>query len=372
MGLFDWLTSKISSGSPAGNPWKLGDRVLAKKPDSYFYPGVVREVSEYGCLIVYDDGDAAWAHYAHVLVQDIKIGSRVFCKHKTAQVFAPGTVSQLKGETVRVQYDQGEEEWTSISMLRVQRPIAPVSPEQLAVANVPVKQSLDLGAPVKDSNYRVGDRVLARWLDFYWYPATILNMGERGIHILFDNNDQRVGPEAVLMPLAVEEGEHIEVRPKNELQRIYVPAHVNHVDGEKIDVELEDNSRETNVRVSRVRFWRCPVGVPAFEFAEGDRVLAYDGDDCVYPAEIVSIEDDTRIIVQYLDGFERMLTPELIRRFEIRPGMKIECRWSGGPHYFPGTLSKIEGDRIHVKYDDGDDEWTTVRLFRFPAKRPTP
>jgi len=30
-----------------------------------------------------------------------------------------------------------------------------------------------------------------------------------------------------------------------------------------------------------------------------------------------------------------MLTPELIRRFDVKPGMKVECRWSGAPHYFP-------------------------------------
>jgi hypothetical protein len=369
MGLFDWLKFK-KGAAPTGNPWRAGERVLAKKMDSYFYPGVVREISEQGCLVVYDDGEAAWVHHAHVLRQDIKIGSRVFCRNKNAAIFAPGTVNMLKGETVRVHYDQGEEEWTSISMLRVQRPIAPVSPEQLAGANVPVKQSLDLGEPVKDSNWRVGDRVLARWLDFYWYPGTILNQGERGIHVLFDHSEWRVVQDIMLMPLVVEEGEHLEVRPKSEPQRVYVPASVTHVDGEKFDVEYEDGTHETNMRVSRARFWRCPVGIGAFNFEEGDRVLAYDGDDCIYPADIVSIEDDVRIIVQYLDGYERMLTPELVKRFDVKPGLKGECRWGGGPHYFPGAIAKVEGERMQFKYDDGDDEWTSVRLFRIPAKKP--
>lgn len=371
MGLFDWLKfKKPASTASARNPWKLGERVLAKKADSYFYPGVVREINEHGCMVVYDDGEAAWVHHAHVLAQDIKIGSRVFCRAKNAPVFAPGTVNQLQGETVRVRYDQGEEEWTSISMLRVQRPIAPVSPDQLASANVPVKQTLDLGAPVKDSNWRVGDRVLARWLDFFWYPGTILNQGERGIHVLFDDGDQRVVQDLMVMPLAIEEGEQLYIRPKSEPQRLYTPATVLRVHGETLDVEFEDATHENNTRVSRARFWRCPVGVPSFNFEEGDRVLAYDCDECVYPAEIVTIEDDDRIVVQYLDGPERMLTPELIRRFDVKPGLKVECRYSGGPNFFPGTLNKVEGERIHIKYDDGDDEWTSIRLFRIPPKRP--
>ena len=370
MGLFDWLKFKKSSSASNVNPWKVGERVLAKKPDSYFYPGVVREISENGCLIVFDDGDAGWVHFAHVLAPDIKIGSRVFCRNKNASVFSPGTVNQLKGETVRVHYDQGEEEWTSISMLRVQRPIAPVSAEALAGANVPVKQSVDLGDPVKDTNWRIGDRVLARWLDFYWYPGTILAMGERGIHIFYDNGEQRVVQEIMLMPLVIEEGEHLEIRPKNEPQRVYAPALVTRVDGEKLDVEYEDATHETSTRVTRARFWRCPVGTGAFPFEDGDRVLAYDCDECIYPAEIVAIEDDQRIIVQYLDGFERMLTPELIKRFDVKAGLKVECRWSGGPHFFPGTIAKVDGERIHVKYDDGDDEWTSIRLFRIPPKQP--
>ncbi|MSQ94746.1 MAG: hypothetical protein EXR98_09345 [Gemmataceae bacterium] len=370
MGLFDWLKFKKAPSASAANSWRPGERVLAKKPDSYFYPGVVREISESGCMVVFDDGEYCWVHCAHVLAQDIKIGSRVFCKNKATPVFAPGTVNQLKGESVRVHYDHGDEEWTSISMLRVQRPIAPVSQEALAGANVPVKQSIDLGEPVKDSNWKVGDRVLARWLDFYWYPASILAMGERGIHVFFDDGDQMVVQDISIAPIVIEEGEHIYIRPKSEPQKIYSPAVVMRVQGETLDVEFEDATRENNTRVSRTRFWRCPVGVASFPFEEGDRILAFDCDQCVYPAEIVAIEDEERIVVQYLDGPERMLTPELIKRFDVKPGMKVECRWSGGPHYFPGTLAKVESERIHVKYDDGDDEWTSIRLFRIPPKRP--
>jgi len=370
MGLFDWLKFKKSTAGTV-NSWKLGDRVLAKNQDSYFYPGVVREIQGDGCLIVYDDGNSLWVHFAHVVIADIDIGSRVFCKVRGSENFLPGVIQQKKGETILVRYDHGEEEWSSVSMVRVQRPIAPINPNSMTgPIGTPAKQTLDLGEAVKDTNWRIGDRVLARWLDFYWYPGTILNMGERGIHILYDDGDQRVVQEIMIAPLVIEEGEHIFIRPKNEPQKMYAPETVSRVHGETIDVEYEDATMENNTRVSRARFWRCPVGVANFPFEEGDRVLAFDCDECIYPAEIISIEDEERIIVQYLDGPERMLTPELIKRFDVKVGMKIECRWSGGPHYFPGTLSKLEGERIHVKYDDGDDEWSVIRLLRIPPKRP--
>ncbi|MBV8909539.1 MAG: hypothetical protein JOZ89_02145 [Gammaproteobacteria bacterium] len=366
MGLFDWLKFKKAS---AANPWKPGDRVIAKKMDSYFYPSVVRETNDVGCMVVFDDGEATWVHHAHVLQQDINIGSRVFCKGKNAPYFAPGTVHQRKGETILVTYDHGEEEWTSISMVRVQRPIAYVSPDALAAMGAPVKQSLDLGDALKDTNWRIGDRVLARWLDFFWYPGTILNMGTRGIHVFFDNGEQLVVQEIALMTLIVEDNEQIFIRPKDEPQRMYSPATVIRTHGELIDVEYEDGTHETNTRVSRGRFWRCPVGISGFVFEEGDRVLCFDCDQCIYPADIVSIDDD-KVVVQFLDGLERMVTPELVKRFDLKPGMKIESRWSGGPHYFPGTVSKVEGERLFVKYEDGDEEWTSIRLFRVPPKKP--
>jgi hypothetical protein len=133
--------------------------------------------------------------------------------------------------------------------------------------------------------------------------------------------------------------------------------------GEVIDVELEDGTQEYNQKISRARLWRCPVGARRIDLAEGDRVLAQDIDGFVYPAEILSMDGD-KIVVSFLDGPERMLTPELLRPFVLRNGMAVHCRWKGGQAYFAGRITQLEGDRVHIAYDDGDREWTTVRLVR--------
>lgn len=381
MGLFDWLKKKEPPSLPSPKPvpartvaWNVGDRVLAKWFDDFFYPGRIREVHGPYCQIHYDDGDAAWVHGAHLLLPDIGIGSRVFGRLRGGPHFALGVVTQQKAEAILVRYDHGEEEWTSISFVRVQRPIANVGDEALAPGQNPpnlAKQNIDLGDPLEGSDWRAGDRVLGRGMDFFWYPGTILNLGAKGFHIFFDDGGQLVIPENKIMPLVIEEGEQLYIRPKADQQRQYTLATVTRVAGEILDVEFEDGHRETNLRASRARFWRCPVGFQTMPFEEGDRVLAFDMDQYLYPAEIVSIQDD-RIIVQYLDGPERMLTPELLRRFEMKPGGKMECRWKGGPTYFPGLLRQVEGERVFVKYDDGDEEWTSARLVRFPNPQAKP
>jgi hypothetical protein len=81
----------------------------------------------------------------------------------------------------------------------------------------------------------------------------------------------------------------------------------------------------------------------------------------------VSVDGD-KVIVQFLDGPERMLTPELIRRFDLGVGMAVEGRWKGGQQYFPGKIAKLEGERVLVKYDDGDEEWSSIRLLRLPPR----
>ena len=366
MRLFDWLFKKTEP--PVANTWQVGERVLAKWNDSYFYPGMIREIAGNMCLVGYDAGDGAWVHFAHIFRPDIRPGSRVFCRVQGGPAFYPGLVNQQKGETILVRYDHGEEEWTSISMVRVQRPIANIGPESMiGPSPFPIKQTIDLGDTVKDTNWRIGDRVLARWVDFFWYPGTILAIGQRGLFILYDGGEQWVVQENSLMPLVVEEGERLFIRPKTEPQRLYEEAHVTRVNGEILDVEFEDGEHETSTRVSRARFWRCPVGIVGMNFDEGDRVLAFDSDGYLYPADIIMIDHD-EVTVQYLDGYERVVTPELVKRFDLRVGTPVECKWSGGPHFFPGKIDKVEGERIHIKYDDNAEEWTTIRLVRVPPK----
>jgi hypothetical protein len=392
MGLLSWLFgNKGAAAETAKSPTarravQVGDRVLARFFDSYFYPGKVRAIDGDRCEIEFDDGDAAWVHRANVRQPDVSVGSKVFCRANAGPAFLPGVVEKQMGEKLRVRYDAGGEEWTTLSLVRVKREVVQIDDDPQPVANAPVpaqmtpmgpmgpvqgppgqRAILDVGAPREDANWRVGDRVLARWWDLFWYPGSILGIGDKGYHILFDDGDQRVVSDIHLMPLAVEEGETLFVRPKNQPQRVYLPATVTRVKGEVIDVDFEEGNSETNTRVSRARFWRCPVGFGSFAFDEGERVLGQDIDGFTYPAEIVSVDED-KIIVQFLDGPERMLTPELIRRFDLKTGMAIECRWKGGQQYFPGKIAKLDDDRLFVKYDDGDEEWSNVRLVRLAPR----
>ncbi len=408
MGLFDWVFGKKAAAPPpmnqaedgaAATALQAGDRVLASWVDAFFYPGRVQQIDGHSCEVVFDDGDVAWVNEANVRRPDIRSGSEVFCRFHAGPTYKPGTVAEQNGEKLQVQYENGEKEWTTLSMVRVKRRLAdvPGPPAQVHQGQGQVNSPMtsmpggqggpmtavttaagpmmpppaggfipDVGDPVTDSNWRAGDRVLGRWYDFFWYPATILGIGTKGYHLLFDDGDQRIANDLGLMTLDCEEGEEVFIRPRNQSQRVYVPGRVLRAQGEVIDVELEDGTQETNLKVSRARFWRCPVGIHAVAFDEGDRALVQDIDGFFYPAEILSVDQD-KVIVHFLDGPERMVTPELLKPFNLRVGTVVDCRWKGGQNYFRGQITELDGDRTHIAYEDGDKEWTTLRLVRIPG-----
>ena len=351
---------EVVAAAPAG--FTVGSRALAPWQDQYLYPATILAITGDQCQVAYDDGDQQVVRRERLAPITATVGERIFIRpHAESRLmYFPATVKRVAGEMVDVEFEANElvaahtERNLPLSRARFLRGPGPASRPARPAA----------GAAL----YAVGDRALARWVDLYWYPATIIAVDEGGYSVLYDDGGQRVVAEAQLMPITVEEGEHIFIRPRSESRLIYYPAVVTRVDGETVDVEFEANEHidahaEANLKIGRARLWRCPRRVSVDSWHEGDRVFALLDDTYWYPAEIVSLEDE-RVGLQLLFGGEGFVTPELIRKLNVEPGMRIECRWRGEEQYYPGALAEVTGDRVQVDYDDGATETTVVRLIR--------
>lgn len=274
-----------------------------------------------------------------------KKGDEVLARRENDERWLKGIIRFIKGENIYIEFADGVFELaTEVRDLRS-----------------PPKPETELHLPP----YVTGDRILGRWLDLWWYPATILFLDKGRYHVQFDDGDRGALLETQMLPLQVEVGDRVQCRPKFEPRLVYKVGTITRVAGEIIDVEYEDGEQETNTSISRIRLWRCPAPVEGFTFNEGDRVLGWGPDNCWYPADILTIDGDW-IVLQYLLGVQGVVTPELIRPVEMTVGTRVEGRWRGGDIFFPGVVDEERGDRIHIKYDDGDEEWTTVRLIRVP------
>ena len=101
--------------------WSEGDRVLANWFDGNWYPGVVLAVENGKRLqVLFDDGDQALLLPGKIKRLEFQVGDRIYCRRQGGPIFYPGEITAQKGETIRVHYDDGEDETTTIRLVRLE------------------------------------------------------------------------------------------------------------------------------------------------------------------------------------------------------------------------------------------------------------
>jgi DNA repair protein Crb2 Tudor domain/Agenet domain len=195
--------------------WEAGDRVPAEL--IWWYPARALDVEDDGLTVEYDDGDSAHLSFRQVMALNIAQGNRVFGRKQGGPTYHPGTVTARRGEEIHVRYDDGEEEWTTLSMVRVDR-----------------------GAPA----WEEGDRVLAHWPaePSWWYPATVQSVIGDTIAVEYDDGDSAELSPRQVRALDLVEGS--EVFARQDGNRYYVPATVLARRGEEVQVRYEDDEEE--------------------------------------------------------------------------------------------------------------------------------
>ena len=98
----------------------------------------------------------------------------------------------------------------------------------------------------------------------------------------------------------------------------------------------------------------------------GERVLAE------WPAEVdwwypgvICASNGAEVEVQFDDGDRAVIAAHQARPLIVWIGARVYGRYEGGPYYYAGVVSAINGEAIHIDYDDGDKEWTTISMVRF-------
>lgn len=108
-------------------------------------------------------------------------------------------------------------------------------------------------------------------------------------------------------------------------------------------------------------------------FQTGDRVkVRWLKGSTWYTGTIQSFKNNSYFI-KYDDGDEEWTTAEFIeplfkpgnanasQNFNI--GDRVQVRWRGGAAWYNGRIDEISGNQYFIKFDDGDEEWTTVEFM---------
>jgi len=116
------LVSGATVGIAQSSQWHVNDRVLAKwSGDEYWYPATITEVNGSRYHVAFDDGDAEWTDAARITNENLVVGSRVFGNWQRRGMYYPGKITARRGDTITILYDDGDQETTTIAVVRVKR-----------------------------------------------------------------------------------------------------------------------------------------------------------------------------------------------------------------------------------------------------------
>ena len=329
--------------------WKVGDRVLAQRQAAiYWYPGTVRHIDGQRYYIIFDDGEDGFASAEELTQCRFENGDQVQVYQPASGDYLPARVTQPGEETLRVRYLNAEEQWVPFGKVRVH-------PETW-------KQAEPESPSAAVYNWQVCDRVLACWYDLDWYPGIVLRIAPGRLQILFDSGNQAAVPPEKVRPLQLAPGDRVLCRWKGE--RDFYTGTLARIEGEKIQVRYDDGDEETTtVRLLRLRRDEWFGVNTLIRPVVGGRVLAQWHDLYWYPAFILAI-NGKRLHLAYDKGDQGVVAPDQIRPLGMMEGSRVACRRKGSGKYYPGEVMEQEGDKILVFYDDGEREWTSVRMMR--------
>jgi len=94
----------------------------------------------------------------------------------------------------------------------------------------------------------------------------------------------------------------------------------------------------------------------------GQRVLGQCvAEGMLFPGTIFDY-DKSRYHVHFDNGQKAWLKTEKITELDLKIGSQVFARRQGGEVFFAGTIVGQNGERIHIRYQDGDKEWTRIGM----------
>lgn len=332
--------------------WKIGDRVLAhRSPGIYRYPGTIRHIDGQRYYVIFDDGEDALVTADELAKCQFDIGDQVFVHSGTKDEYLPARVSAVSGDKLTVRFPKGDQKRVELKAIRV-HPETWKSPPEPEIEPV--------GWPISD--WQIGDRVWACWYDMEWYPGIVLDAEEGRVMVLFDTGNQAMLPPQKVRPFVLEPGDEVTCRHRHSPE--FTDVTIVEVNGELVKVRHEDGTEETtSVRLLRAHRDEWLPGEAVIPLERGARVLAQWYDMYWYPGIILSV-DGKRVHISFDDGDQALVTPDQVDRLHLEPGMRVYCRYLAGPEFLPAEIVEVNGEIISVRYEDGEEEETSVRMIR--------
>lgn len=192
--------------------------------------------------------------------------------------------------------------------------------------------------------------------DGYMYPGKVEKTENGKAFIRFADGETAWVPSWGHGTFEVKVG--IQVYANYQNKGLYYEAKIVQRDGNEIRVQYAADGVFENTSIARIRMKlfgiKPQVGMP---------VMGRWTDGYWYPG-VIKETDGAKFKVRFDDGDEASLEEKHLIGYRPTFGDRIQGNWKGGGVFFPGKVTKRKGEQVYIKYDDGDEEWTTMARIR--------
>ncbi|MSU77678.1 MAG: hypothetical protein EXS16_06240 [Gemmataceae bacterium] len=264
-------------------------------------------------------------------------------------------------------------------------PVPTTPPDSADQAAVRRKLAWDQAAGKNGPAWKVGDRVLAPWEPMFLYVGTIQELQGFRALIQFDDGDAGWVALDDLQAVSVKVGQQVLSRRK--MGPLFYPATITKIADDEVLVEFEDGARTEWTKIASLRIIADreydgaePTTVASNkayieQLRNGDRVWAHWMNGAMFVGRIRELNRG-RALVLFDDGDEGWVLVEQLLPYDPASGMRVLANHKKAGTYYPGVITQVSGERVHINYDDGDHEWVMpnalVITFENPGPNATP
>jgi hypothetical protein len=222
----------------------------------------------------------------------------------------------------------------------------------------------------------VGDRVLAPWEPQFLCVGRVAELKGTEALIEFEDGDAGWVLLDQIRPVAVERGQ--KVLSRRQMGPHFSPGEIREVRGDEVCVVFADGQGEEWTRIAALRI-PCQVMGPGAEPSRagapretytpgpGDRVWAPWDSGMLFVGTVDQIQDND-VHIHFDNGNRGWVLREQLVPLQIPVGLRVLGRWKMGSLFYAGVVAKVQGERLFIKYDDGDREWTTPAALALPCQ----
>ncbi len=204
-----------------------------------------------------------------------------------------------------------------------------------------------------------GPQWFARWEpDGYSYPCTIEKDQDGKYYIRYSDGTKEWAPTWRVGQYNVRVGDTVYGNWLN--KGLYYEGQVTSRDGQKIHIVYTDGDEEDTT----IGLIRMKLNCPGARDVAGCRVFGrWSPDGYWYPGTVKEIKDG-KYLIRFDDNDKAWLGEKEVVGYQPTFGDRVEGNWLGKGLFYAGKITKRLGEKIHILYDDGDEEDTTISYLR--------